>query len=75
MQFAEHFLTNKKRDPQHLPTMVRIPGTINSKCAHVVRSIQRWDGQRPAINYLLRYFRRWLINEKIMQRLTNVTYS
>ena len=30
--------------------------------------MQRWDGQRPAINYLLRDFRRWLIDEKIEQR-------
>jgi hypothetical protein len=75
MQFAEDFVTNKKRDPQHHPTinscLVRIPGTINSKCAQEVKIIQRWDGQRPAINYLLRDFRRWLINEKIVQRLTN----
>lgn len=38
MQFAEDFLTNKKGDPQHNPTvnscLVRIPGTINSKCGH-----------------------------------------
>jgi hypothetical protein len=75
MQFAEDFLTNKKGDPQHHPTinssLVRISGTINSKCGQVVRIIQRWDGQRPAINYLLRDFRRWLINEKIKQRLAN----
>jgi hypothetical protein len=68
MQFAEDFVTNKKRDPQHHPTinscLVRIPGTINSKCAQEVKIIQRWDGQRPTINYLLRDFRRWLINER-----------
>ena len=71
MQFAEDFLTNKKGDQQHRPTihscLVRIPGTINSKCGQTVRIIQRWDGQRPAINYLLRDFRRWLINEKLEQ--------
>jgi hypothetical protein len=72
MQFAEEFLANKKGDPQHNPSvnscLVRVPGTMNSKCAQEVKVIQRWDGQRPAINYLLRDFRRWLINEKIMQR-------
>ena len=72
MQFAEDFLTNKKGDPQHNPTvnscLVRIPGTINSKCGQIVKVVQRWDGQRPAINYLLRQFRRWLIDEKIEQR-------
>jgi hypothetical protein len=72
MQFAEDFLTNKKGDPQHRPSinscLVRIPGTINSKCGQVVTIIQQWDGQRPAINYLLRLFRRWLINEKLEYR-------
>jgi hypothetical protein len=71
MQFAEEFLTNKKGDHQHRPSvhscLVRIPGTINSKCGQTVRIIQRWDGQRPAIQYLLRYYRRWLIDERLEQ--------
>jgi hypothetical protein len=75
MQFAEEFLTNKKGDRQHRPSinscLVRIPGTINSKCGQAVKVVQRWDGQRPAIQYLLRDFRRWLIDEKIMQRLAS----
>jgi hypothetical protein len=73
MQFSEEFLSNKKGDPQHNPSvnscLVRIPGTINSKCAQEVKIIQRWNGERPAINYLLRYFQLWLINEKMKQRL------
>jgi hypothetical protein len=72
MQFAEDYLTNKKGDPQHNPTvnscLVRIPGSINSKCGQIVEIVQRWDDQRPAINYLLREFRRWLIDEKIEER-------
>jgi hypothetical protein len=72
MQFAEDFLTNKKGDPQHNPTvnscLVRIPGKINSKCGQIVNIIQRWDGQRSAIQYLLRQFRRWLIDEKIEEQ-------
>jgi len=72
MQFAEEFLANKKGDPQHNPTvsscLVRVPGTMNSKCAREVKIVQRWDGQRPPINYLLRDFRRWLINEKMKRR-------
>jgi hypothetical protein len=71
MQFAEDFLTNKKGDRQHRPSinscLVRIPRTLNSKCGQTVKVVQRWDGQRPAINYLLRDFRRWLINEKLEQ--------
>jgi hypothetical protein len=69
MQFAEDFLTNKKGDPQHRPSinscLVRIPGTINSKCGQTIKVVQRWDGQRPVIQYLLRNFRRWLIDEKL----------
>lgn len=72
MHFAEDFLTNKKRDPQHRPSinscLVRIPGTLNSKCVQEVKIIQRWDDQRPTIKFLLRYSRRWLINEKMEQR-------
>jgi hypothetical protein len=71
MQFAEDFLTNKKGDRQHRPSinscLVRIPGTINSKNGQVVKIVQKWDGQRPAIQYLLRDFKRWLINEKLEQ--------
>ena len=71
MEFAEDFLTNKRGDPQHNPTvnsrLVRIPETINSKCGQIVEVVQQWNGQRPAIQYLLREFRRWLIDEKIEQ--------
>ena len=69
MQFAEEFLANKKGDSQHRPSinscLVRIPGTINSKCTQEVKIIQQWNNQKPAINYLLRDFRRWLIDEKL----------
>jgi len=72
MRFAEEFLTSKKGDTQHNPTvslcLVRVPGTKNLKWAQEVKVLQRWDGQRPVITYLLRDFRRWLINEKIAQR-------
>jgi len=33
-----------------------------------VTIIQKWDGSRPPINYLLRDFRRYLINERIKER-------
>jgi hypothetical protein len=59
MQFAEDFLTNKKGDRQHKPSinscLVRIPGTINLKRGQIVKVMQHWDGQRPAINYLARF--------------------
>jgi hypothetical protein len=77
MQFAEEFFTNKKHDPQHSPTvkscLLRIPYTLNSKCkgeemrSGQVITIQKWNGHRPSINYLLRDFRRYLINERIKE--------
>jgi hypothetical protein len=69
MQFAEDFFTEKKGDPQHRPSikscLIRIPGTINSKCNQEVKIVQRWDRARPPVNYLLRDFRTWLVTEKI----------
>ena len=69
MQFAEDYFTDKKSDPQHRPSvrscLIRIPGTINSKYNQEVRILQRWDGYRPPIQYLLRDFRTWLVAEKI----------
>ena len=47
--------------------MLRIPGSINSKNGQTIRIIQRWNGYRPPINYLLRDFRRHLIDQKVKQ--------
>lgn len=61
MQYAKDYFTDKKSDPQHRPSvkscLIRIPGTINSKCNQEVRIVQRWNGNRPQILYLLRDFR------------------
>jgi hypothetical protein len=69
--FAEQYLSNKKADPSHSNglsfknCLLRIPGSYNSKNAAEVKIIQRWDGTRHAINWLLRDYRRYLIQEKI----------
>jgi len=58
--------------------MLRVPGSYNSKYVQIddkheivnrspeaeVKIIQQWDGKRPAINWLLRDFRRYLIQDK-----------
>ena len=41
-------------------------GKINSKCGESIRIIQPWY-VRHSLNYVLRNFRRWLINEKVEQ--------
>jgi hypothetical protein len=73
MQYAKDFFTNKKSDPQHRPSvkscLIRIPGTVNSKYNQEVRIIQKWDGFRPPIQYILRDYRTWLVAEKIKDKL------
>jgi hypothetical protein len=74
-RFAERFLTSYKSDPTHNPTflscMLRVPGSISSKNMAQVRIIQKWDGIRPAINWILRDYRRYLIREKFDEVLTS----
>ena len=59
LRIAESFLSLGKSDLQHNNTvsynncMLRIPGSINSKNGEPVHIIQRWDGYRPEINYIL----------------------
>jgi hypothetical protein len=81
LRFAEQFLSNNKADPCHSNNlsfkncMLRIPGSHNSNCVERNNNIsgtttevkikQKWDGNRPAINWVLRDFRRYLIQEKI----------
>ena len=42
-------------------------GSNNTTNTAQVKIMQKWDGQRPAINYLLRDFRQYLIQNKIDQ--------
>jgi hypothetical protein len=69
MRFAEQYFTGNKQDPNHKPSinncLLRIPGTYNSKNGQQVRIVQQWNGYRIPIQYLLREFRRYLIQEKI----------
>jgi len=74
IQFAEEYFTNYAADRLHNPTvkscLVRIPGSLNSKCISKgedaeVKISQKWDGTRPSIQPLLRDFRKWLIQKKI----------
>jgi hypothetical protein len=73
LRFAARHLSNYKSDPNNNPSlkscMVRIPGSRNSKCItkSEVKTIQKWDGHRLPINYLLRDFRRYLIGQRIRE--------
>ena len=79
LRFAELFLSNGKSDKAHNTTvsynnsMMRIPGSYNSKNNVLVRIIRRWDTTAattttPAIKPLLRDFRRYLIDQSIIRK-------
>ena len=72
LQFAAPYFTSRKNDKHHNPSVkscqIRIPGTLNSKNMQEVNIEKRWDGNRPAINYVLRDFRRYLIQFRIETR-------
>jgi hypothetical protein len=73
LRYAESYLSSNKSDSQHNHTvsfnncMLRIPGSINSKNGQTVTIMQKWDGVRPEINYLLAGFTRHIINEKYIE--------
>jgi Primase X len=69
MRFAEQYFTGNKQDPNHKPSvnncLLRIPGTYNSKNGQQIMIVQEWNGYRVPIQYMLREFRRYLIQEQI----------
>jgi hypothetical protein len=73
IQWAEKILTNNKADPCHYlglsfkNCMLRVPGSVNSKNAEVVRIIQRWNAVRPSIKPLLCDLYIYLADAKIKE--------
>jgi hypothetical protein len=71
-------------NPSFKSCLLRIPYSINSKCLiqstntqnyitnnqnkSSVEIIQKWDGHRPSIKYILREFLHYLINQEIKKR-------
>jgi Primase X len=78
LRFAEWYLSNGKSDRSHNTTvsynnsMMRVPGSYNSKNGAKVRVVQEWhkDGDNPtqSILPLLLDFRHYLIEEKVKER-------
>lgn len=69
LRFSERFFTGGRSDNKHKPSikscLIRIPGTFNSKNDDEVKIIQRWDGVRPDIRWILSEFRIHLIQKMI----------
>jgi hypothetical protein len=79
MQFTENYFTKGKADPNHRPKyktcLVRIPETYNLKCLNrgltkeesKVKILQKWNGIRANVEFLVREFRIWLTQQEINQ--------
>ena len=79
LRFAKDLLSHNKADKSNNPSfkscLLRIPYSFNSKYLlneeqkknSEIKIIQEWNKQRPSIKYLLRDFRRYLINQKIKE--------
>lgn len=70
LRWAEWYLSDGLCDPEHCKTTsfsnmyCRVPGSFNSKNNKPVTILQKWDGQRPYINWILRDFYNYLIDKK-----------
>ena len=77
MKFAEYYFTDGKSDPQHNPTvnscLMRIPGTLNSKCGREVGIVQEWDYHRPSVDALLPAFKEHLASQ--LRKLSEGQYA
>jgi Primase X len=75
MRFAEQYFTSNKQDPNHKPSvkncLLRVPGSYNSKNSQQVKIVQEWNGYRIPIQYMLRQYRRYLIQERINDHYHN----
>jgi hypothetical protein len=79
LRFAKDNLSNNKADKANNPSfrscLLRIPNSFNAKCLakgesfenSKIKIIQEWNRDRPSIKFLLRDFRRYLINQKIKE--------
>jgi hypothetical protein len=74
IQFAEEHFTDYAADRLHNPTvkscLVRIPGSLNSKCViklqdAEVKIVQKWTGSRPPLQPMLTPFKTWLTQKRI----------
>src|SRR6266704_2093494 len=54
--------------------MLRVPGSNNSKNSSEVKIVQKYNGIRPSMNWLLRDFRRYLIQDKFEQKTRQQQY-
>jgi len=74
LRWAEYYLSDGLADKAHYTTTsfqnmyCRVPGSFNSKNGEPVRILQKWDGNRPYINWILKDFYAYLIDKNARPR-------
>jgi len=73
LRFVERYLSSNKHDKGNYPAMrscmLRVPGSLNSKCKAAgvdaeVKIIQKWDGHRPDYRLLIGSFYADLVGQR-----------
>jgi hypothetical protein len=70
LRWSEFYLSDGLCDPAHCASTsfknvwLRVPGSFNSKNSEPVRILQKWDGKRPDINWILRDFK-YLVDKSL----------
>jgi hypothetical protein len=68
-RFVVNFFTDGKIDPTYLPSVnscfIRVPGTFNFKNGEQVKTIQKWDGKSPTVQWITYDFKNYLKQKKI----------
>ena len=79
LQFAARYLSNNKSDSYNRTSLksclLRIPGSINSKCKKEVKILQEWDRYRPDFKLMLGSFYSYLTDQKQKEEQERAKYA
>ena len=87
LRCEKDYLSSGYADKANYPSLksclLRVPGTLNSKCLDkglsigdsMVKILQRWDGKRPPVGYQIGTFYSYLISEREKDKTRKVEYD
>lgn len=87
LRFEKDYLSSGYADKANYPSLksclLRVPGTLNSKCLDkglsnrdsMVKILQRWDGNRPPVGYQIGTFYSYLISEREKDKTRKAEYD
>ena len=87
LRFEKDYLSSGYADKANYPSLksclLRVPGTLNSKCLDkglsngdsMVKILQRWDDKRPPVGYQIGTFYSYLISEREKDKTRKAEYD